>query len=176
MEAHKLLAAEGLQVTSYGVGSKVKLPGPRADAPNVYEFDSISYRDIHRDLLIADPELYNDSGLLCMLKRNMKLKRNPQRWQSIKILDIDVVITFEERVFLLLLEDVNQRQGDGRSMLVVNMDVVDRHEEARIAGPHVLQLCNMLNDVEDWLDNIDDIMEKFTESTGRSLVFDICFT
>jgi RNA polymerase II subunit A C-terminal domain phosphatase SSU72 len=38
MEAHKVLAAAGLEVGSYGVGNHVKLPGPSADKPNIYPF------------------------------------------------------------------------------------------------------------------------------------------
>lgn len=31
-------------------------------------------------------------------------------------------------------------------MLVVNMDVVDRHEESAVAAPRVLQLCQMVSE------------------------------
>ncbi len=39
---------------------------------------------------------------------------------------------------------MNQRDGSS-TMLVVNMDVVDRHEESAIAAPRVLQLCRMVS-------------------------------
>lgn len=39
--------------------------------------------------------------------------------------------------------EMNERDGCA-PMLVVNMDVKDRHEESAIAAPHVLQLCQMV--------------------------------
>jgi len=134
----------GAQVESFGVGTKVRLPGNSADTPNIYDFDSVTYEQIYQDLKGQDPVLYRRNGLLTMLERNMSVKRGPQRWQDQRDLDLDVVITFEERVFNLLVDDVNQRSGSGEALLVVNMDVVDRHEEALVAGPQVVRLCNMV--------------------------------
>jgi len=167
----------GAQVESFGVGTKVRLPGNSADTPNIYDFDSVTYEQIYQDLKGQDPVLYRRNGLLTMLERNMSVKRGPQRWQDQRDLDLDVVITFEERVFNLLVDDVNQRSGSGEALLVVNMDVVDRHEEALVAGPQVVRLCNMLNEAgEEWVDAVDDIMEHFMQDTGRAAVFTVCFT
>ena len=49
MEAHAFLSKKGFSVDSYGTGDKVKLPGPSADRPNVYDF-SVSYEHILADL------------------------------------------------------------------------------------------------------------------------------
>lgn len=102
MEAHKVLSAHGLevrclaenmciahsppwvhQVESYGVGGHVKLPGPSADQPNVYEFGT-PYEAIKADLEGKNPELYTRNGLLKMLARNINTKRAPERWQDTK--------------------------------------------------------------------------------------------
>lgn len=71
------------QVESYGVGGHVKLPGPSADQPNVYEFGT-PYETIKADLEGKNPELYTRNGLLKMLMRNINTKRAPERWQDTK--------------------------------------------------------------------------------------------
>lgn len=57
MEAHALLQKQGLDVSSYGTGTNVKLPGPSAREPNVYQFGT-PYRQMLEDLKNKDPELY----------------------------------------------------------------------------------------------------------------------
>lgn len=57
MEAHSLLQKQGLDVSSYGTGAHVKLPGPSIREPNVYTFGT-PYRLMFDDLKRKDPELY----------------------------------------------------------------------------------------------------------------------
>ena len=56
MEAHRVFAAGGMDVCSYGVGQHVKLPGAARDCPNVYPFGT-PYRAIYEDLKGKDAEL-----------------------------------------------------------------------------------------------------------------------
>jgi hypothetical protein len=70
------------QVQSFGVGSRVKLPGASRTDPNVYQFGVATYEDIYKDLAAKDEALYTRNGLLQMLQRNMAIKRAPQRWQD----------------------------------------------------------------------------------------------
>jgi RNA polymerase II subunit A C-terminal domain phosphatase SSU72 len=56
MEAHALLQRKGFNVRSYGTGTQVKLPGPAADKPNIYEF-GVPYQFIYEDLKSKNPEL-----------------------------------------------------------------------------------------------------------------------
>lgn len=135
MEAHKVLAENGYQVVSYGVGTQVKLPGPSMHKPNCYPFGT-PYKDIHRDLLRKDPELYKQNGLFKMLERNIKVKLSPERWQDSVTPKIDVAITFEERVMDILVDDMAGRTTElMRPLLVINLDVKDNHEESVLAAP-----------------------------------------
>lgn len=57
MEAHSLLKKQGFDVSSYGTGAHVKLPGPSLREPNVYEFGT-PYKHMFDDLRRKDPDLY----------------------------------------------------------------------------------------------------------------------
>lgn len=57
MEAHFLLKRQGFDVSSYGTGAHVKLPGPSLREPNVYNFGT-PYKQMFEELRRKDPELY----------------------------------------------------------------------------------------------------------------------
>lgn len=57
MEAHAILKSKGFNVSSYGTGAHVKLPGPSLREPNVYDFGT-PYKLMFDDLRRKDPELY----------------------------------------------------------------------------------------------------------------------
>ncbi|KAK3270367.1 hypothetical protein CYMTET_21235 [Cymbomonas tetramitiformis] len=174
MEAHNMLKDNKFTVSSYGVGTHVKLPGAKANAPNVYEFGT-SYAEIHNDLHSKDVELYTRNGLLKMLNRNMKVKEAPERWQDNRD-TFDVVLTFEETVFEKVVEDLQNRdQSTGESVLVINLDVKDNHEQAAEAAPLALKLCQMFEESEDWECEVDDIVDRFQETCGRRPIYSICF-
>jgi len=174
MEAHKLLKEGNYNVSSYGVGSHVKLPGPSADAPNKYDFGT-PYTEILEDLKAKDTALYVRNGLLKMVERNIQIKDCPQRWQDSRDV-FDVVVTFDTGVFEQLVEDMaNREPTDGDSVLVINLDVKDTHDEAALAAPQALKLCEMLETSEDWECNLDDIVDRFQQQTGRRPMYTICF-
>jgi RNA polymerase II subunit A C-terminal domain phosphatase SSU72 len=140
MEAHKVLAEAGFSVVSYGVGTCVRLPGASQHEPNIYEFGT-PYRVILDDLRSKPPSHqphYERLGLYSMLERNMKVKEKPEKWQVSADEDVDVVITFEERVMDLLLDDMGSRALHSmRPVLVVNLEVPDNNREALAAAPQV---------------------------------------
>ena len=175
MEAHKVALNAGLDVKSYGAGNRVKLPGASRDNPNVFEFGSVTYKDIYDKLMAEDEKLYTRNGLKDMLERNMTIKPAPQRWQDSEV-DVDVVVCFEERVFDNVVSDLKGRVGgSGEPLLVINLDVVDSHEEALNAGPHALKLCEMIDASDDWECECDEIMDKFAAEVGRKPIYTVCF-
>jgi RNA polymerase II subunit A C-terminal domain phosphatase SSU72 len=117
------------------------------------------------------------NGLLPMLKRNIAIKTAPQRWQeNADDGPFDVVFTFEERVFDVVLEDLDSReQRLLKSVLIINMDVKDNHEEASLGAKLALELCQRLEAVNDWEDSIDDIITAFEKQYKRKNVYSISY-
>ncbi|XP_050257636.1 uncharacterized protein LOC126702819 [Quercus robur] len=176
MEAHSLLKKQGFDVSSYGTGAHVKLPGPSLREPNVYDFGT-PYKHMFEDLRRKDPELYKRNGILPMLKRNSSVKLAPQRWQE-NAADgsFDVVFAFEEKVFDMVVEDLHSRdQALMKTVLVINLEVKDNHEEAAIGARLTLDLCQEIEAAESWEDSIDDIIATFEKQQRRKLLYSISF-
>ncbi|XP_066359528.1 uncharacterized protein [Miscanthus floridulus] len=177
MEAHSQLGRAGLDVESYGTGTHVKLPGPSLHEPNVYDFGT-PYGAIYDDLRRKDPDLYKRNGLLPMLKRNTSVKLAPQRWQD-NTGDgmFDMIMTFEERVFDLVVEDMSNREPRlMKCVLIINMDVKDNHEEAVVGAKLAVELCQKLEAIDgDWEGIIDDLITAFEKQHKRRLAYSISF-
>ncbi|SCU87013.1 LAFA_0E04192g1_1 [Lachancea sp. 'fantastica'] len=144
MESHRILKEAGYDVSSYGTGSAVRLPGLSEDKPNVYSFGT-PYNDIFNDLRSQSVERYKSNGLLEMLDRNRKLKRAPEKWQDgMKVFDF--VITCEERCFDAVCEDLMSRGGQLNKIVhVFNINIRDDNENAKIGGKAILKLADMLS-------------------------------
>ena len=157
MEAHLQLASANLPTISFGTGSLVRLPGPTITQPNVYHFNSTTYRAIHDELASQNAALYTHNGLLNMLGRNLNIKGFPERfqdwvpgkprlehaedqgYQGTESGVADVVITCEERCFDAVLEDLHNKGGKlNRPVHVFNVDIRDKHEEALVGGKAIL--------------------------------------
>lgn len=176
MEAHSLLKRQGFDVSSYGTGAHVKLPGPSIREPNVYEFGT-PYKQMFEELRRKDPELYKRNGILPMLKRNSSVKLAPQRWQD-NAADgsFDVVITFEEKVFDMVVEDLHNRDPVlMKPVLIINLEVKDNHEEASVGARLTLELCQELEATESWEENIDEIISSFERHHRRKIFYTIAF-
>lgn len=176
MEAHFLFKRQGFDVSSYGTGTHVKLPGPSLREPNVYEFGT-PYKYMLDELRRKDPELYKRNGILPMLKRNAAVKLAPQRWQENAADGIfDVVITFEEKVFDMVVEDLHNRDHVLlKTVLIVNLEVKDNHEEAAIGARQTLDFCQEIEAVESWEESIDDVIASFEKQHRRKLLYNISF-
>ncbi|KAJ3278787.1 RNA polymerase II subunit A C-terminal domain phosphatase [Borealophlyctis nickersoniae] len=174
MEAHNVLAKHGFNVSSYGTGSAVRLPGPAIDKPNIYPFGT-PYDDIFNELLRKDQRLYTQNGLLQMLDRNRRIKRAPERFQETREV-FDAIITCEERCFDAACEDlVNRDTNLNIPVHIVNVEIKDNHAEAAVGGKHILELAAKLQQSRDRDDDIERILQEFQAQTGRSVLHTIAY-
>lgn len=179
MEAHKVLKEAGYDVSSYGTGSAVRLPGPSIDQPNTYKFGT-PYDEIFKELDGKDHKLYEQNGVLKMLDRNRSVKEFPEKFQeNFKVFDF--IITCEERCFDSVLDDLCTRSGAANKVVhVINVDIKDDAENAAIGGQGILKLVNLLvekkKEVESsteavtFEDNIMDILTSWQLDNPRLLL------
>lgn len=145
MESHRVLEEAGYDVSSYGTGSAVRLPGLSIDKPNVYSFGT-PYKDIYNDLFSQSEDRYKQNGVLEMLDRNRKLKKAPEKWHDGRKV-FDFIFTCEERCFDSVCEDLMNRGGQLNVIAhVINVDIKDDNENAKVGGRAILKLADMLKD------------------------------
>lgn len=157
MESHKQLKDAGYDVSSFGTGSSVKLPGPSIDRPNVYDFGT-PYETIYQDLVNQEyRKMYEANGLISMLDRNRHVKYAPEKWHNNALAGkFDLVITCEERCFDSVLEDLMNRmnnkpeeveENDVRKVVhVINIDIKDDNENAKIGGKGIVKLVKLIHE------------------------------
>lgn len=157
MESHKQLRDAGFDVSSFGTGSSVKLPGPSIDRPNVYDFGT-PYETIYQDLMNQDfRKMYEANGLISMLDRNRQVKRAPEKWHlNANSGKFDLVITCEERCFDSVLEDLMVRMNNKSEeaeerevrqvVHIINIDIKDDNENAIIGGKGIVKMVQMIHE------------------------------
>lgn len=151
MESHKQLQDAGYNVKSFGTGSAVKLPGPTIDRPNVYPFGT-PYEDIYQDLTTQEyHKMYEANGLVSMVNRNRFVKKAPEKWHTNAYAGkFDLVITCEERCFDSVIDDLMYRMTKDddvkQPVHVINVDIKDDNENAKIGGKGILKLVNMIHE------------------------------
>ncbi|KAI9229512.1 MAG: RNA polymerase II subunit A [Piptocephalis tieghemiana] len=175
MEAHNVLQKAGFNVSSYGTGTAVRLPGPSANQPNIYEFGR-PYDEIYRDLQSKDPKLYEKNGLLRMLDRNRRIKLAPERFQESRD-TYDVLITCEERCFDSVLQELLQRGGDSNLPVhVINVEIVDNHDAASKGGKLICELAEHIQKAGFGLDEqMGEILRGFEQAHGTLLLHTISY-
>jgi len=175
MEAHAFLQKKGYDVKSFGTGDKVKLPGPSPSQPNVYDFGT-TYDDIYMDLSNKDSSLYTQNGILHMLDRNRRIKKQPDRIQDTDH-KFDVILTAEERVYDQVLEYWGEREDseDCTSVHLINIDIQDNHEEATIGAFLFHQLVQTFAESPDLDNEMDELLQEFEARCSRSILHSVLF-
>lgn len=166
-----------MNVQSYGVGSKVTIAS-RNGPPVQFKFGT-PYREIEEKLFENDDdkEYYKKQGFVKILERNKKIKNAPEKWQEVKKLHgvFDVVWCFEERIYDLLVEDINGRKpeenDDTRALHVISMHVDDNAQESEVAGQIVLEFCKKVNGFEpnELEEKIPPIVEDMSKKYQRAM-------
>ena len=133
------------------------MPGTSADRPNTYPFDT-PYEGIYQDLCSKDKKAYTANGVLDMLDRNRRIKRNPEKFQT-NFTPFDVILSCEgnstvchfclrivlERVYDQILDSFNTReQATFEQCHIINCDIVDNHEDATLGAIILSQIIDEL--------------------------------
>ncbi|KAJ1965655.1 RNA polymerase II subunit A C-terminal domain phosphatase [Dipsacomyces acuminosporus] len=174
MEAHFQLKNRGYNICSYGTGKSVRLPGPSADKPNIYNFGT-HYNHIYNELSTMNNRLYTRNGLLRMLERNRGVKLAPQRFQDERN-TFDIIFTCEERVFDAVCEELLNRGGLlSRPVHIINIEIKDNDEEAKKGGVTILELAAQIVNSSDLERDMDSIIESVQGRFPHKLLYTVAF-
>eukprot|EP00611_Tribonema_gayanum_P023870 TRINITY_DN510_c0_g1_i4.p1 TRINITY_DN510_c0_g1~~TRINITY_DN510_c0_g1_i4.p1 ORF type:complete len:361 (+),score=77.54 TRINITY_DN510_c0_g1_i4:178-1260(+) len=172
-----VLEKMNMAVSSFGVGTDVKLPGRSRGEPAVFPFGT-PYIEMHDILWAADKQLYTRNGVLRLLARDACTKRHPERWQdlpSAAVAAFDVVICFENRIFDICVQDLQDRDAlDFKPISLISVPVKDTPQDAEEAMEDVTSLCEMLEACEDLESDVSGIVEAFQETTKRAILHQVC--
>lgn len=175
MEAHKVLEENGYNVRSFGTGSTVRLPGPSADKPQVYEFGT-PYDQMYRELKSQNQRLYTSNGVLNMLDRNRQIKDSPEAWSSQHEI-FDVIITCQERCFDSVCLNLLHRGAKlSRPVHVVNIEIEDNHHEASLGARVILELVNSIAESSDPDSDMLELLRKWQKKNQKyPSMYQLCY-
>lgn len=89
---------------------------------------------------------FRRNGVLAMLERDILTKKCPQRWQDLterELQGLDVILCFDDRIFEIVLEDLQLRLGGdcSHALHLLCLDTKDTPEHAKLGGALALELC-----------------------------------
>lgn len=153
MAMHELFLRNNyLAVKSFGTSKQVKLPGDKPGITNTYSWD-VGYDKIYEDLQSRNREFYEEKGILRMLERNMKIKKNPERifdWaiRSTKKEErnVDVVIASDYNNLKMIYDEYGGIQAEENSTILIGFNIKDTLDEAEIAAKKVYEFIIQLNE------------------------------
>lgn len=174
MAAHEILQSLPINIASYGIGSKVRLPGETQHTPNVFEFGT-PYTTMIKQLTQKNEQRYTANGILPMLKRDSLIKLAPERWISDNVPYYHLVITYEDRVYDTLITSLSQHLSyQHRISHIINIQTTDNTTEANVSATLTLQLIESFIAMgNEWEEHIENIMDKWEQDTGRKLIHQI---
>jgi len=109
------------------------------------------------------------------LERNRRLKKQPERFQESKK-KFDIILTVEEKVYDQVLASFQDRQSEGDIPVhVINMDVVDNHEDATIGAFFLCDLVQNIANADDLDNDIEDILQEFEGKSQREILHTVLF-
>ena len=174
MEAHSILKKKGFNVRSFGVGSRVTLPGLAPNLPVVYDF-STTYEQMRKDLLCKNRMHYRSNGVLQILGRNERIKPGPERFQECRD-PFDAVFTCTERVYKVVVKDLCAReQKTWQPVHVINVEIEDTMEAATLGALIICKLCQGLQQEDDMQSSLPKLFQGVKKKTGKSFLHTICF-
>ncbi|XP_053595228.1 RNA polymerase II subunit A C-terminal domain phosphatase SSU72-like [Microplitis demolitor] len=163
MEAHKRLKKKGFDVKSYGVCDRIRMLCHIEGKANVYSF-GMKYSYIYNDLVKKNKDYYKKIGLLDMVRRNMKIKSGPERFQSTKE-RFDVLITCDERAYHRVKEFMEGKNEDSSSckqpVYLINVGIKDDIASAASGSYLICELATTIASCENLDDNFDELVAKF---------------
>ncbi|RLO04310.1 hypothetical protein DYB28_006814, partial [Aphanomyces astaci] len=99
----------------------------------------------------------------------------PQKWQDNsmdELAKLDVVLCFEDRIFDIVMEDLQLRKPkDFRPIHVICLDIKDTPKDAKIGGSLALDLCKLINDLPDLEDGIPQAIDTFETQKQLKLLY-----
>lgn len=130
-----------------------------------------------------DAMFYSRNGMLQMIDRNRNVKVAPEKWQHCTML-FDLVICFEEPVFLAALNSLQDKQvsqvGQGlqgrKAVHVVNIQTTDTPAAAKLGAETANNLIDMLYEFEhEWNDHVDDVIDELESETQTQILHSVIF-
>ncbi|XP_070131142.1 RNA polymerase II subunit A C-terminal domain phosphatase SSU72 like protein 3-like [Equus caballus] len=174
MEAQSILRKKGFSVWSFGAGSQVRLPGDAPNLPVVYNF-STTYKEMYNDLLRKDRQHYIRNGILHILRRNERIKPQPERFQEC-LEAFDVIFTCGESIYDRVVEDLCAREQETfQPVHVINVDIQDTLEDATLGALLICELCQRLQHADDVEDSLAKLLLAVEEKRGKSFLHMVFF-
>jgi len=111
-----------------------------------------------------------------MLERNVSVKTAPEKFQVERSVELDVIVTFETRVFDAVVEYLSNRDSTSFKVVhVFGLHIKDNPEAALVGGQNTVQLLSMLAESDDWEENIAHTLEEFQQKSGKQVLHAVLF-